>query len=184
MGDPSEPLIIEVRGKLYNLQIQDFDTDLDLEDLTGIDYTNIRGELLTFSVAYNRIGIFKAELANLAQRAKMHVEIVKAQLNKKYRSLLVEEGKDYKGRPKLVKPTVDEIAAAVTCDDEYQEAVDLYLTAQKHFEIMEAIYWSCQSKDQKLNRLSERLSPEEFEQELLTDTVNSVLVKGVKKVIQ
>lgn len=184
MTDPSEPLIIEVKGKMYRLMIEDFETDLDLEDITGIDYTNIRGELLTFSVAYNRIGIFKAELSNTAQRAKMNVDITKAQLNQKYRAALVEEGRDYKGKPKLIKPTVDEIAAAVLCDDEFQAAYEQYLTAQRHFEIMEAIYWACQSKDQKLNRLSEKISPEEFEQELLTDRVNSVLIKGIKKAIK
>jgi hypothetical protein len=184
MSDPNEPLVIEVRGKLYRLQIEDFDTDLDLDDIVGIDYTNIRGELLTFPIVYNRIGIFKAEMSNAAQRAKMNVEIVRSQLNQHYRTALTEEGRDYKGKPKTIKPTVDEISAAIVCDDAYQKAYEDYLNAQRRLDYMESIYWACQSKDQKLNRLSEKLRPEEFEQELLVDKVNSVLIKGVRKAIK
>ena len=54
------------------------DTDIDIDDLIKIDYHNILGEILTFSVIMNRIGNFRAEMEELMEEAKVEVEIKKA----------------------------------------------------------------------------------------------------------
>ena len=184
MSDKMDPLIIEVKGKVYRLQIQDFGPDIDLDDIIGIDYSNILGELLTFPVVFNRIGILKAEIDNFWANARLDLEIKRARLEEQYRIELTEDGKDYKGNHKVVKPTKAEVDNAVTIDEEFIQQNRNLLELEKKKAYMETLYWSCQSKDSKLNRFSEKIRPEQFEGELLQDTVNGVFIKRAKAVIK
>ena len=179
-----EPLIIEVKGKQYRLQIQDFGPDIDLDDIIGIDYSNILGELLTFPIVFNRIGILKAEINNIVQNAKLDLDIKKARLEEQYRNELTERTTDHKGNPKVLKPTISEVSGAVSIDEEFIAQQRNLLELEKKNSYMETLYWSCQSKDSKLNRFSEKIRPEQFEGELLQDTVNGVFIKRAKTVIR
>jgi hypothetical protein len=45
------------------------------------------------------------------------------------------------------------------------------------------LYWAAQNKSGLLRSLSDKLKPEEFMGELLTDTINGVMIKATKKAI-
>jgi hypothetical protein len=46
------------------------------------------------------------------------------------------------------------------------------------------LYWSAKSKDSKLDKLSDKLRPEEFERELVEDTINGIVIKFRDSVIK
>lgn len=175
MEDSKEVITIELQsGRIAVLRLQSFDTEVDVDDILRIDYSNIMGEILTFPLMFNRIANLKAEQESIVSEAKMDMEIFEAQLREQYRKSFVEEGK---------KPTIDSVNDAVLMDAKYRVKKKNYFSVQKNYAYLDALYWSAQSKDTKLNRLSEKLRPEEFEKELLEGTVNGIMIKISKKVI-
>ena len=54
---------------------------------------------------------------------------------------------------------------------------------QKNRDMINSWYWAIKSKDEKLNKISEKLRPEDFESDLLEEKINGVLMKSFKKTI-
>lgn len=171
-----EKIVIELKGgKVAVLTIQEFDTDVDVDDILRIDYGNIMGEILTFPLLYNRIANLRAEVESLVQHTKMDVDIYEAQLREeKRKSLQAASDK---------RITDTEVESAVKLDARYAAKKKELFQVQKNFAYMDALYWSAQSKDTKLNRLSEKLRPDEFERELVEDTINGIMIKVSRPVI-
>lgn len=173
----NEKIAIELKnGKMVVLSVKEFDSELDVEDILKIDYHNILGEILTFPVIQNRIGNFRAEMEAIVASTKFDFEIFEAQLMEEKRNSL--EAKSEK------KVTISEVETAVRRDTRYVLKKKQLIEVQKNFGYLDALYWSANSKDTKLNRLSEKLRPEEFEHELLEDTINGVMIKMSNKAIK
>jgi hypothetical protein len=45
---------------------------------------------------------------------------------------------------------------------------------------IDGLYWSAKSKDKKLDNISTKIKPEEFEKEILEGEINSVIIKSMK----
>lgn len=171
-----EKIVIELKkDKIAVLKIQAFDSELDIESILRIDYHNILGEILTFPVVFNRIANFKAEMENIVNKAKFNLEVLEAKLTE-------EKTKELSSKSEK-RPTVKDVDSAVKLDERFKIATNEFFKLQKDLAYLESLYWSAQSKDSKLNRLSEKLRPEEFEKELIDDTINGVMIKMSKKVI-
>ena len=56
-----EKKIIKVGEKTYKLLFDNFDEDMNIDELLKIDYSNLIGELITFPVIVNRFGQLLAE---------------------------------------------------------------------------------------------------------------------------
>ena len=177
MNDNRERIAIELKsGKTAVLTLQSFDTEMDIDDILRIDYSNIMGEILTFPLMFNRIANLKAEQENIVSETKLDLEIFEAQLTEEYRKKLTA-GKDGG------KVTIAEVESAVKLDKRYRTKKIHFFSVQKNYGYLDALYWGAQSKDTKLNRLSEKLRPDEFEKELLEDTINGIMIKISKKFI-
>lgn len=177
-------LLVEIGKKNYVLKIDKWNHEIDVDEVLKIDYHNIIGELLTFPVIFNRIANLKAEIDNAYEVKKFSIDVLKAQLEEKYRSSLVEEVTDIKGNKKISKPTVSEIDNAIKRDDDYiKEYVEL-LETQKQQGYLNSLYWSAQSKDSKLTRISEKIKPEDFEDEIIEKSVNGIMIKQSEKLIK
>ena len=172
--DP-ELLILEFSGKTYTLKLQSFEHEVDVDEVLKIDYSNIMGELLTFPVLFNRIGILKAEIDNLTEEEKFDTKVLEAQLSEEYRKKILAEGS---------KATAAEVENRVIQDKRYQVKKKNLFTLQRNQSILDSLYWSAKSKDDKLNKMTDKLRPEEFSKELLEDTVNGVLIKQVSHTIK
>lgn len=172
-----EKIVIELKnGKLAVLTIREFDTDMAVDDILRIDYGNIMGEILTFPLQFNRIANLRAESESLVQEYKLDTDIFEAQLKEEKRKTL-QAGSD-----KRVTDT--EVDTAVKLDARYAAKKRLLIQCQKNFAYLDALYWSAQSKDTKLNRLSEKMRPEDFERELVEDTINGIMIKITQPVIR
>ena len=71
-----ETIVIDLgNSKLVRLTYQPFDTDIDMDQITQIDYSNIVGELLTVSALLNKVGLLKADVNNRFSEEKVDLDI-------------------------------------------------------------------------------------------------------------
>lgn len=176
----NEKIVIELKGsdKVAVLSVQPFDGDIDVESIVKIDYSNLLGEILTFPVVFNRIANLRAEMTNVVSEGKLTFDIFEARLNESKRKSLSASSDKAKG------PSLKDVEVAVFTDPTYKVAMQIYLRKQRDFEYVDALYWSAQSKDRKLNVLSEKISPAEFEKELVEGAINGVMIQMRKKAMR
>jgi hypothetical protein len=144
-----EKIVIQLRTKVAVLIVRPFDGEIDVEDLIKIDYSNLYGEVLTFPVAFNRIANLKADAANLVAHSKSDLDIFEATLYEEHRKKMAATEK---------RPTREDIKSAVLVDPRWKLKLHGHIENQKYFDYCDALYWSAQSKDTKLNKLIDRLS--------------------------
>jgi len=162
-------LVINLPTKTVKLILPEFDCDMDVDDILKIDYSNIIGEMLTFPVIMNRIGVLRAEQEDVVRKAKLKLEIIEAQLKQHYyKALMVSKtvGTGNKITEKLQSPSADQVSARVIQDKTYQDQYDYYSARQKDLSLLESWYWAAKSKDDNLKRISAHLKPEEYEKDI------------------
>ena len=161
---------------MVTLKISNFDTDgpLDIEDLLKIDHSNIIGEILTFGVLFNRIANLKAEMDGIVRHLKFDLDVFEAQLKDKKRNQIQARGD---------KATVDAVVSAVVQDPDFILKQRNVFARERDAQILDNLYWTAQSKSQLLQKLSDKVRPEEFLGEILEDTINGVMIKTSKKLI-
>lgn len=175
-----EEITLEIGNKVFKLRVKEFDTELDIDDLLVIDINNPLGDIITFPVLFNRIGLLKADQQQIVSRAKMELNIYEANLMEQKRKSLVVWSVDSKGEKKGKWPTVAEVENAVKTDLGYQNEQKKYFRKQRDLDVIDSLYWSAKSKDGKLDRISEKLRPEEFSTEILEEEINGVLIRQKK----
>lgn len=165
----AEKTIIEIGDKVLTLQIRDFgSSEIDIEDLLQIDMNAILEDIITFPVIFNRIANIKAEVDDLLRQVVFDMHVFEGQLFEKHRGLIIKEGG---------KVTDKSIEAAVKRDPEYKIKKYQVFRVQKQADILDGLYWSAKSKDKKLDSISTKVKPEEFEKEILDKTINSVVIR-------
>lgn len=169
-----EQQVIQLKSKVVILHILPFDTDINVDDLLKIDYSNLVGEMLTFPVLMNRIMNLKAEMQNMVNDSKIDLDAFEADLTEKKRRLLTSNGQ---------KTTISEVDAAVKMDINFITMSKNHYLKVRNLDYLDALYWSAQSKSKLLEKISDKIRPSEFEGELLADTINGVQIKMAKKAI-
>jgi len=170
-----EIISIELKNKVLNLRVIPFDSDIDIQDILRIDYSNLVAEILSFSVIYNRVMNLKAEVNHLLSSTKFELDILEADLKDEHRGKI----SDKKGK----NATVDEVNVETLKDPRYQKKFKELMNRQKDVDYIDSFYWGCQSKNAKLDILSRNVTPEEFEKEIVEGKINSVMINTKKKVI-
>ncbi len=179
-----ENLTIQLENKIVVIKILPFDTDIDVSELTRIHHHNMIGEILTCSVLLNRVGNLLADMEEHLSQSKLDFEIFMANQKEKKRKELTVEIIDSKGKTKFDKPTLDEVDNAVFITPEYKIKRKNIIRIQKEFAYINSLYWSVKSKDDKLNKLSEKIKPEDFEKEIIEGVINGVMIRSFNKEIK
>lgn len=169
--------IINIGGKQYILRVGEFDEDeLDIETLLKIDYSNLVGELVTFPIIENRIGLMLADAESKVAEVKLNRDILEAKLREKY-ALSLAEGNGGK------RPTVDAINAAILQDKGYQALLRSKISAEKARDYANSLLWSAKSKSSKLEKLSLTIQNNEIPDEILEGKVNGIVIKKTRRTI-
>lgn len=157
------------------LNILPFDTDIEVDDILKIDYHNIMGEILTFNVLFNRIANLKAEQDNIVAVSKMDIEAYEAQLYEEHKKELLKANE---------KATEKALEMAITRDPRFIAKKKAHLEKVKNASYLDSLYWAAQNKSGLLRSCSDKLKPEEFMGELVSDTINGVMIKANEKLIK
>jgi len=157
--------VITIGKKTVTLKIKDLDNDLDVDEMLQIDYANILGEILTFPVLLNRLGILLADVENALRRAEFDLAITKEDLKKK-RAIVetkafhaLRDGDEKKNIKPINSPTKDQIGNYVrTKNPEHQKEEEKYIEEKRKLldiirdkDYINSFYWSAKSKDDKLS---------------------------------
>lgn len=172
----SEKTIIQLKNKVLTLEIKDFgSSEIPVEDLLQIDMNNIILEIITFPVLFNRIANIKAEIDAYLREVQFDMNAFEAQLYEKHKKRLLSEGE---------KATETSIDMAIKRDHEYKIKKYNVFEVQKQADIVDGLYWAVKSKDQKLNAISAKIKPEEFETDILEGMINSVMIRTQKNMFK
>jgi len=167
---------IEVGKNIYHLKSTPFDPEIDMDDLTRIHYDNLVGEVLTIATLMNKVGLLKADVDNEYREQALKVKILEAERSEYYREgLSTNDGK------KTKKPTIAEVDNAVITDPEVQSHKRQLFKSQKQSEQIDSLYWAVKSKEMKLNKFADNLTPDDFQGEILEGSINSVMIKRSEK---
>lgn len=167
-----EKTIIELKNKTLSLTIRDFGLgDIEIEDLLQIDMSNLLADLITWPVIFNRIGNIKAEIDNILREQQFDLSLFEAQKYEEHKKKIIADGN---------KATETGIEMSIKRDPKYQIKKMNVFKIQKQADIIDGLYWSAKSKDKKLEVLSVKVKPEEFEKEILDGMINSVMIKSHK----
>lgn len=172
-----EKKVVNIAGKQYILRIGEFDEDFDVEEFLKIDYSNLVGELVTFPIIENRIGIMLADAESKVTEVKLNRDILEAKLKEKYALSLTDANN---GK----RPTVDAINAAVLQDKGYQAIIRSKIAAEKARDYANSLLWACKSKSQKIEKLSLTIQNQEISSEQLEGKVNGIVISRSKRVIE
>ena len=170
-----EKIVIPFGNKFVNLSYDEFDTDIDMNKVTKIDYSNLYGEIVTVSHLLNRVGILKAELESTVAHSKVDLDIFEANLRKIIRSNATSNG---------VKTTVQSVDDEVLLDPQWKSKKKLHINNEKNLQFIDSLYWSIQSKDKKLSVLMKGVTPEEFANEIVEGVVNTIMITKKDKLIK
>lgn len=181
-----ETVKINFNKKIISLKFEEFDSEIDVDELCKIDYSNIYAEFVTISALMNKVGIWMAQSENDFAEAKLDRNIAIAQKANHYRENLVREDQYANGTPKTVYPTKDEVDSAVTLDPIIEKHQRRVIRLQKEASYMDSLYWAIKSKEKKLDKLIHgmNITPEGFEKELMEGKWNGIMIKLNEKLIK
>ena len=167
-----ETIKIDINDKIVLLSYSEWDTDINMDDLTRIDYSNLYGELVTVSALLNRVGILKADIDNEYDRAKLDLSVFEAQKSKEIRKTNLSLG---------IKTTVDSLNDELSLDPQVIAKRKYVINLKKNSAYADALYWGVQSKDKKLSVLMKGVTPEEFANNIIEGTINTFKINKFTK---
>jgi hypothetical protein len=176
---------IHVGDQPIVLEHDNFESVINVDDLTKIDTSNLFGEAVTISAAVNRIGLLKAEVEGTMADLKLELKIYESNYRSNLRKQASQNGGSYTIRvgneDVSVKITEKALETCFEADEKWIELMRQYNKAEKNFNGLSSLYWATQDKSRKLNGLVSGTTPTEFVQGLIEGKVNGMLVKVPNK---
>lgn len=167
-----DKVVINLRTRTIVLDIKDFGKgEIPVEDLLQVDYQNILGDIITFPVIFNRITNIKAEMDNYLREEAFDLKAFEAQLYEEHKKRLIGAGE---------KATEAAVDMAIKRDPNYKIKQFAFMKLQRQADVLDGLYWSAKMKGKMLESISTKIKPEDFEKEILVDTINSVKITAAK----
>lgn len=176
---------IHIGDNPITLEHDNFESRINVDDLTKIDTSNLFGEAVTISAAVNRIGLLKAEVGALMAETKLEYKLYegnfKADLRRQAASnsgfyMMRVDNEDVK-----VKLSETGLATCFETDPKWLELKRSFITAERNFSALESLYWATQDKCRKLNGLISGTTPADFIDGIIEGKINGILIKKKSK---
>lgn len=165
--DSTEKIVIEINEKIYTLIPQPFQDEIEISDYLKIDYHNIFAELITMPLIINQISNIKAEIDTMVSQQKLAVKVLKSNLEKEYKA----------SRSGGKAPSLNDLEIYVNTNEEYQKEAMLLINLEKQAAYMESFYWAAKDKINALNKISDKITPDDFSVDILEKSINNVVIK-------
>lgn len=165
---------VEIGGQIFILVFEGFSAgEIDSDQLTKIDHSNLYGEAISISALVNQVGLLATEAERVMDKKKFEVDVEEARLDKLIRKNAVAN---------QIKVTETSIKSEILLDKAYQNAMYSYLSAKAQFGRIDSLYRAVKSKDNKLNNMIRGVTPAELVNELVEGTINNILIKRHKSI--
>ena len=169
---------IHVGNKPIILEHGDFDSIINVDDLTRIDTSNIFGEAVTISAAVNRIGLLKAEVESNMADIKLEIKVFEGNYRSNLRKQASKGSGSYSMRidndDVFVKLTEKALETCFETDDNWIKLKKDFNKAERNFNAISSLYWAVQDKSRRLNGLVSSTTPEEFVEGMIEGKINGI----------
>lgn len=170
-----ELIKIPIGDKTITLKQSEIDGDIDMDEVTQIQYSNLYGEIVTVSALLNKIGILKADIDNQYDEYKLDCQIFESSKRKQFIGSALAMGDK--------KPTESQCEDFLNTDPDVIAKRKRLLTHKKGCDYINSIYWSVKSKDDKLSVLMKGVTPEDFASNIVEGVVNGFFIKSFKNIL-
>lgn len=175
---------LHIGGKVIVLKYSNFDEEIDLEQVTKINHSNLYGDAVTISALMNKIGILRAEAEEIQSSKKVARNIYESELKSSFRRQASSNGGKINFTDgNSIKLTESALSELVILDPTYQQKEAEYIEATKNYNIVDSLFWALKSKDQKLNNIVSGVTPEEFVNELIEGRVNGMFIQKRNSIV-
>ena len=166
-------IAIHLGNKPVTLTFSDFEDEVDVDRLTSIDHSNLYGESVTISALLNHVGMLKAQQEKYYAEKKLELDVYEAEFKQTTRKSAVAAGE---------KITENGVTEKLDSDPGVIIKRKNVINANYNLGIIDSLFWSVKSKDQKLNNLIKGVTPEELYNELIDGSINGILIKKHKSI--
>jgi len=166
------------------LRYNELSDEIDVDNLTKIQYDNLYGESVTVAVIMNQVGALKARAEEEYNEKKLVFQIYESRVKKNLRVEAARNSGKFKMDGEMIKLTEDGLKEAVMLDKEWQAKKREMHASQKNMDVVESLMWAINSKDKKLNVLVKGVSPEEFAKELVEGKINNIFLQKRESIIE
>lgn len=166
-------IMVEIGTKTVVLVSPDKDEEIELDDVTTINYSNLYGEAVTVSGLLNKVGLMKVEYEKKAKEEKLFCDVFAANLRKKLRRKAATNGGRITIDGESFKLTEKGLEDAILLNEQYQKNLMNLIEIESKRDKLDTLFWAVQSKDKKLNNLLPKIVPQDFEKELIEGKINT-----------
>lgn len=159
--------IVDKEGNVFTLRLLPLE-EISPDDFLHVDFHNLYAELITMPVALNRIGNWRSYKNEELRESTLHLEILESNKSEEIRSEFAEKG---------LKLTEERLKNLVKIDKDVIKLKKKIIKLTKEFEQIDSIFWSAKDKSSKIEKISEKLKPEEFNREILVTKINNVKLR-------
>jgi hypothetical protein len=163
-----ESIVLHLKDKILTLKSEGFDDNIDVDELTKIDYSNLYGEQITSAVLLNKVGLLRSQAENIYEHKKIEFSIFEAGLARTKRQAAAANDK------KLTEKALEQ---EIILDPAWRIEKRNLINSKRDQDFVESLMWAVRSKDKKLNAIMHSVSPTEFENEIIEGSINTVLIK-------
>lgn len=171
---------VRIGDQTIFLEHEDFDQNIDVDELTTIDTGNLFGEAVTISASTNRIGMLKSACEGNMNLAKLNVKIYEGQFRSRLRKEASKNAGFYTievdGEKVKVKLTEKALETCYQDDPTWIKLSKEFIGEERNFNNISSLLWSTQDKARKLNTIISGTTPKEFVDGLVEGKVNGILV--------
>ncbi len=166
-------IMVKIGTKTVVLVSPDKDEEIELDDVTTINYSNLYGEAVTVSGLLNKVGLMKVEYEKKAKEEKLFCDVFAANLRKKLRREAATNGGRITIDGESFKLTEKGLEDAILLNEQYQKNLMNLIEIESKRDKLDTLFWAVQSKDKKLNNLLPKIVPQDFEKELIEGKINT-----------
>jgi len=171
---------IHVGDNPITFEHDNLDSNINVDDLTKIDTSNLFGEAVTISAAVNRIGLLRSEVEGLMAETKLECKIYEGKVIAQKRKQAMENSGFFTIRVDnsdvKVKATQGALESCFETDKKWIDLKKKFITAEKNFNALSSLYWAMQQKARNLSGLVSGTTPDDFVKGLVEGKINGILI--------
>lgn len=171
----TQTVTISFAESIINLTFTSFENDIDMDQYTAIDYSNLYSELITISPLINRVGIWRAQAEAAYDDFKLECGVYESQIGER----LIKELSTITSTSSIKVPGDERVKRNILLDDGVVLRRKKLNRLKLEFQILDNLYWALKEKGGKLNRISESMSlaPADFESNIIEGAINGYIIK-------
>jgi hypothetical protein len=166
-----QSIIIQGEKQVVQINIGGFPEEINGDDLTSIDYTNLWAEIITIPTLINKIGILRAEAEAIVKEESLDLEYYEAQLGEDIKKEILLEGSKFSSA---------EVERRIRRRPEWLVKQKNLIRKQRDLSYVESLYWSIKDKSKKLENMSYQITPSDLADEIVEQTINTISIKTKK----